>query len=109
VIDIGERPADRIRIGWPDEARDFPAVLEEHEGRPELHAEGAAEPTSARIGDLDMADTGVIGERIVNDGLGAAAMTAPRAAEFQERGAGEGVDFGSRRLGGRIVVGRGHC
>src|SRR5689334_22524505 len=55
LVDLRQGPRDFFRIAWPHQFRYLLAVAKEHERRPEFHAERAAEPPAARVGDLDMA------------------------------------------------------
>src|SRR5215510_12459754 len=108
-LDPGQRIADGGRVGRPHQPHDLVAVLQEHQRRPQLHAERTSEAVPAGVGDLDVADGGMIGERLGDERLRAAAMPAPRAAELQERRPREGIDLGSARLARRVVFGHRHA
>jgi quercetin dioxygenase-like cupin family protein len=94
-----ERFADRGGAARPHKARGFLAVIQEHERRPELHAERAPERLAARVGDLQVPHAGMRGEGFSDERLGAAAVAAPGTAELEERRAFKRVDLGALRLG----------
>jgi hypothetical protein len=49
---------------------------------------------AARVGDLDVAHTGMIGERVIDERLCTTAVAAPRTSEFEDRGSRERLDVG---------------
>ena len=92
--DRRHRLADRGGVARPNQPRGFLSIVEKDQGRPELDAERAAERQAAAVFDLDVPDAGMRGESRGDQRLGRAAMAAPRAAELEQRRAGQG----SRRL-----------
>jgi hypothetical protein len=105
---LGERSLNGTRISRADEARDLAAVLEENESRPELDAEGAPKPLSARVGDADVANLIVLRKRAGDERLRAAAMAAPRITELEHGRAGKPVDVAARRRAFRILANEAH-
>src|SRR5262249_4986053 len=92
-LDAGPRTADRSCIRGPPRLGDLLAVLQETQRRPQFHAERAAEAPPAGIGDLDVANNGMVGKRLGDERLCAAAIAAPGAAELQEGRARERIDL----------------
>jgi hypothetical protein len=63
---------------------------------------------AARVGDLDVAHTGMIGERVIDERLCTTAVAAPRTSEFEDRGSRERLDVGPQRRRFGVFVGNGH-
>ena len=104
AVDLRERFANGAGAWGPYQPGRFLAVAQEHERRPEFHAERAPEAPAARIGDLDVAHRGMRSESVGDERLGAPAPAAPGTAELEQRRPLEGVDFLACRLARRVPL-----
>lgn len=82
-FDFTERFGYADCVAGPDQARDFAAVVQEYQCRPEFDVEGAPQWTTPPIGDLDVAQGWIGGERSRQQRLGRATVAACRAAKFK--------------------------
>ena len=104
AVDLRERFANGAGAWGSYQPSRFLAVAQEHERRPQFHAERASEAPAARIGDLDVAHRGMRSESVGDERLGAPAPAAPGTAELEQRRPLEGVDFLACRLACRVPL-----
>jgi hypothetical protein len=107
-INLTKRTLKRGRIGRPNEACGLLAIFQKYQRRPELHTEGTSEPSTAGVGDSDMTDAVMTRERRFDQRLRAAAMAAPRIAEFEHGRPCEIIDLLARRPARHVVANKAH-
>src|SRR5689334_13704714 len=94
-------------MGRARELPDDGAVLQEHQVRPELDVEGAAERAPGPVLDLDVPDLRMPGEVLGDARSGRAADAAPVGAELEHDQTAHVIDLlaGGRLLEGEVLDG----
>src|SRR5690606_8432844 len=112
VAGLRQRPAqglevvDRPRAHYP---RLLLAVAQQHQGRPQLHPEGAAERAALAVLDLDVGDVVAAFQQRAQRRLRRAAVPAPGRAEFQQQQPRRGLEFGPCRFARRELLAIAHA